>query len=224
MIDRHLGLNYFSLMTLKTAFLGAAILLAASYTAPSVAMAGTGGFSLSGHVNYGFAINDESASIPTLSYESPDNFGFGVGGRLGYTLPFGLYIGGLVDYYFGSEGGLSRPVNGSNNDPVTLDISTTSLHIAAEAGLDLAVSPWFVIRPLVGIGYYHIEGDFSLSGFADSVTSDGGSFVVSPGLTAQLHISKLLFLTAGAHAVIPTEHLETNQKSLTLSAGLGLQF
>lgn len=65
-----------------------------------------------------------------------DAFGTGFGGRLGYTLPNRIYIGGSALYHVGTKTDL---------------VEANVWYGGGEVGYDLAAGP-FVIRPYAGVG------------------------------------------------------------------------
>lgn len=75
-------------------------------------------------------------SAGALTGIGASGFGFGLGARAGYTLPFHLYLGAGLDYFFGS---------------------TQLFTIGPEVGYDLAlpVGLPFLLRPYVGFGLAH---------------------------------------------------------------------
>jgi hypothetical protein len=87
---------------------------------------------------------------------SSDGFGFGLGARAGYTLPFHLYLGGVIADYFG----------GGNSVFV----------VGPEVGYDLALPAGglpFLLRPYVGFGYAGLGGS--------TLIGAGHVFTVFPG-------------------------------------------
>jgi hypothetical protein len=78
-----------------------------------------------------------------------EGLAFGVGGRAGYTLDFGLYFGGLFDYWFGE----SEEVGFTPADTISTDYSAWDL--VGEVGYDFGVLPMLVIRPFGGFGVIH---------------------------------------------------------------------
>jgi hypothetical protein len=92
--------------------------------------------------------------------------GFGLGLRAGYTLPFHLYLGAGLDYFFGSLNLFS---------------------IAPEVGYDLALPAGglpFLLRPYVGVGYANIN----------ELGAVGGAFVVYPGFEFLYDVIPNLFV------------------------------
>jgi hypothetical protein len=104
---------------------------------------------------------------------------FGVGGRAGYTLDFGLYFGALFDYWFGG----SQEVGFPPADVIKTDYSAWDL--LGEAGYDFGVLPMLVIRPFGGFGVVHEDieictGPTCLEGSgSDAVGEFGGAVIVS---------------------------------------------
>jgi hypothetical protein len=79
------------------------------------------------------------------------NLNFGVGGRVGYTLNFNLYFGGLFDYWFGKSEEQTVPGAG------TISASAHGWDLMGEAGYDFGIVPTVVIRPFGGFGVFHAD-------------------------------------------------------------------
>jgi len=75
----------------------------------------------------------------TLGFGSND-YGVGLGGRAGYTMPYRLYLGGIANYHFGND----MNVEGISQ-------STRVGYFGPEAGYDLGVGK-VLLRPLLGFG------------------------------------------------------------------------
>ena len=88
-----------------------------------------------------------------------DNLNLGLGGRGGFTLVQGVYIGGLFDYFF-AEG------------------NAHLFDIGAEAGFDFAVGPDMMVRPFAGLGIASVR-DLPR---ATSAASDSDTFIELGGL------------------------------------------
>jgi hypothetical protein len=88
-----------------------------------------------------------------------DSLNLGIGGRGGFTLVQGVYVGGLFDYFFG-EGGAHL------------------FDLGAEAGFDFAITPEMMVRPFAGLGIAAVRacvGDFCESD-SDTFIELGGIF------------------------------------------------
>jgi hypothetical protein len=79
-----------------------------------------------------------------------DNLGLGFGGRAGYTLPFGLYLGGVFDYFLGTHQSQSVPGGG-----VSVSADASMWDAGGEVGYDLGLLPVLVLRPYLGFGNAH---------------------------------------------------------------------
>ncbi len=84
------------------------------------------------------------------------NLGFGARG--GYTLPQGVYIGGVADYFLGEE-------------------SAHFFDFGAEGGFDFAVSPMMMVRPFAGLGIASVRVCV-----ADVCESDSATFIELGGI------------------------------------------
>lgn len=74
-------------------------------------------------------------------------YSLGIGVRGGYTLDFGLYLGGMFTYFIGTEDeGMSAVTAGG-----TVTASAHYLEILAEVGYDVWIAK-FVLRPYLGMG------------------------------------------------------------------------
>jgi hypothetical protein len=88
-----------------------------------------------------------------------DNLNLGLGGRGGFTLVQGVYIGGVVDYFFG-------------------EANAHLFDIGAEGGFDFAIGPDMMVRPFAGLGIAAVRacvGDYCQSD-SDTFIELGGLF------------------------------------------------
>jgi hypothetical protein len=74
-----------------------------------------------------------------------DNLNLGFGARGGYTLPNGIYLGGIFDYFIGES---QSVIMGGTS--ITADAHMWD--IAAEGGFDFALTETVMIRPFIGLG------------------------------------------------------------------------
>ncbi|HEY6728219.1 MAG TPA: outer membrane beta-barrel protein [Polyangiaceae bacterium] len=116
---------------------------------------------------YGVYVGEASDVIP-----SP--YGVGVGGRAGYTLGPGLYAGAEGNYFFGAS--RSFPEYGD------VEGSLNILHYGVVAGYDLGVNPWFVVRPVLGVGAARVTAVVRVEGLSGDVSQTG--FVLAAGAEA----------------------------------------
>ena len=108
-----------------------------------------------------------------LRFASEDlNLGLGVRG--GYTLSQGIYIGGLIDYWFGEED--------ENNafGVARTSVSYSAWDFFAVIGYDAGLTPSITIRPFGGFGLVHTEyevcgGALGLQGCSDGDETDAGA-------------------------------------------------
>lgn len=116
----------------------------------------------------------------------PDPYRFGLGGRLGLSLPMSIYLGASVDYFFGQS-----------VTALDIDQSSSVLQTMARVGYELGVWP-LNVRPVLGLGWARnaIELDGALvPGSAESESSD--NFVLAPGVDVDVSLG-LISLSAEA--------------------------
>ncbi len=100
-----------------------------------------------------------------LGFGTSDYDLFGLGVRGGYTLPMNVYVGGLLQYNFGSD-------------------HFHSFEFGAEGGYDIDVGP-VVIRPYLGLGYYNIGYSVDIPTVSVAgITAGGGNISGSQGYFA----------------------------------------
>ena len=108
-----------------------------------------------------------------VSYGS-DHLNVGLTARGGYTLPFGLYVGGMGDYFFESDD-LLAPGGRAKGSAWDLGV---------EAGYDFGLLGAFVLRPYLGAGNAHGNTTFcSITGGA-CTENTGNDFFFALGGTA----------------------------------------
>jgi len=149
------------------------------------------------------------------NYElSANAYGLGLGARGGYTLGFGLYVGGQLEYFFGG----SAKSQSSN-------LSLSVWQLQAEVGYDLGLAPTFVLRPQLGLGVAGFHDDFcfddAVNGHACRDLSDN-YFALAPGAVALLDVGPV-FLSAEArvNVILATGQ---SQSALFLGVGAGMVF
>jgi hypothetical protein len=115
------------------------------------------------------AFAEPQAGVPTatagrvqvqvgLSYGS-DNLEVGLTARAGYTLPMGVHVGALIDYFFETTD-LMAPGGTSK---------LSAWNLGVEAGYDFGLGPAIVLRPFVGSGNIHGSTTFcSILGGSDA--------------------------------------------------------
>lgn len=129
-------------------------------------------------------------------------------------MDFGLYVGGAFHYYLGE----SEKFEGA-------EISTNIYQFGAELGYDLGLSPEFVLRPKLGIGYG--TGSASVSAGGLTVSASEGGFAFTPGLQGLYSLGQA-FLSADVRYNIfstqPEGQPSTNSSGLLLGIGAGFAF
>jgi len=107
-----------------------------------------------------------------------DNLSLGFGARGGYTLPMGVYVGGLFDYFIGES--QSETLGGT-----TVSASAHLWDIGAEGGYDFALTNELMIRPFLGIGLATATGDICMDQIGGPMcvhASNDDSFIEVGGL------------------------------------------
>lgn len=74
-----------------------------------------------------------------------DDLNLGLGARGGYTLPNGVYIGGMFDYFIGVSETLMSTGTSISQEAHMWDIG-------AEGGFDFALTDAVMVRPFLGLG------------------------------------------------------------------------
>jgi hypothetical protein len=95
----------------------------------------------------------------------------GVTARAGYTSSFGLYLGGLADYFFESTD-LSAPGGTAKGSAWDLGV---------EAGYDFGLRGAIVLRPYVGVGNAHTSTTFCPIVASPCTESDDDDFFFQLG-------------------------------------------
>jgi hypothetical protein len=122
----------------------------------------------------GYGINNIA---PSGASDSFNIYGFGIGVRAGYTLPFRLYLGGMFTYNLG----FSR-------DTLVGSVTGRIMPLGVEAGYDLELE-LLTIRPYLGLGVGLAGGDLKLD------ASNGTTkFALWPGVLAMYNITDQLFV------------------------------
>jgi hypothetical protein len=129
--------------------------------------------------------------------DDPWRAGFGVNG--GYTLRNALYLGGNFEYFFGQSYG----DDGAGD-------SAKIWQLTAEAGYDVALAPYAVLRPKLGAGVatlqYElcIELDCERESESDFTMLPGAALIfMAPGFRISADIRyQLIFAQDAPHAVI----------------------
>jgi hypothetical protein len=108
-----------------------------------------------------------------VSYGS-DHLNVGLTARGGYTVPFGLYVGGMGDYFF--EGDASSAPGGTAKG--------SAWDLGVEAGYDFGLLGAFVLRPYLGAGIAHGNTTFCPITGGACTENAGNDFFFELGGTA----------------------------------------
>jgi hypothetical protein len=148
------------------------------------------------------AIEGYDASVQ-LGSGFVDTYGLGMGARLGYTFPQGIYVGADVTHYFGNS--------------VTLETGSVAAHatfLGAEGGYKFFPSRHWEVRPYVFAGPAFIRTVQNPPFRSESVTR----FAIQPGLLTAYHFGDA-FVSAEAKV-----HVTPDPTALTVFGGAGLGF
>lgn len=142
-----------------------------------------------GGLQYGIFMGDDEGDPP-----NPYNLGLNVRG--GYTLDMGLYVGGVVDYFFGESKEVG--VAGFNTE-----VSMNIYQLGAEVGYDLGLSPTFVLRPKLGLGYGTGVGEVEFNGSTSE--SDESGLAITPGVQGLFDLGGLFLSVEGRYNIFNIE-------------------
>jgi hypothetical protein len=103
-----------------------------------------------------------------------ENLAFGLGVRGGYTLSQGIYIGGLMDYWFGDDD------NDDFGNLVQAEVDRSFWDFMGVVGYDAGLTPTITLRPFGGFGFVHGEVEacsaaFGLQQCIDNDETDAGA-------------------------------------------------
>ncbi len=132
-----------------------------------------------------------------------DTYGLGMGARVGYTFPSGIYAGADVTHYFGNT-----------VTTTTGDVGAHATFVGAEGGYKLFPTRKWEVRPYVFVGPAFIRSVQAVPFSSESVTR----FAVQPGLLAAYHFGNV-FVSAEAKA-----HITPTPNALTVFGGAGMGF
>jgi len=143
-----------------------------------------------------------------------DDRDVGLGGRFGFTLPMGLYLGAQGEHFFGTSSTVGGPLG-------SVSTSVSFNHFAGEVGFDFVPHPRLVLRPLVGFGA--AQGTSQLCTRLGNTTSCGESesswrFALTTGAWAAV------FLTGGWHVGLDGRLVVVDDNFYALGAFLGYAF
>ncbi len=191
-----------SLITLA----GLAIAASASAAEPFTA----GKIQAGGGLNYGIFMGDDDQ-------DPPNPYGLGLGLGAGYTLGFGLYLGGEFNYFFGST-----------EETSGVETSMNIMQFGANVGYDLGLSPQFVLRPMLGIG--SATGYTESTGGGLSFEADESGLMIPIGAQALYSMGSWYLSGQARYAIfnITTEtggtETDWNGNGLILGVGAGAAF
>jgi hypothetical protein len=110
-----------------------------------------------------------------VGYGFKDGVGLGLGGRVGYTLPMNVYLGGTFVYHLGKT-----------QSTAFGDVKTHLYYVGVEGGYDINAAP-VVIRPYLGLGFatasVSIPGGTSGGFTIPAATVSDTKFAAWPGAT-----------------------------------------
>lgn len=172
--------------------LSMAAIAAASFLSAAPAAAAApftrGSGSMIGSLQYG-AYNGDGINNP---------YGMGLNGRAGGTLSSDVYLGGLLEYFFG----------GDSQSP------SSNFQIMAEGGYDLAIGPTVVFRPKLGAGVSSIKlGEIAITKFA---VAPGAGLVLTAG-------SLYLSFDARFNMVLGIPDENADESAFILGGGFGIK-
>jgi hypothetical protein len=123
-----------------------------------------------------------------------DSYGIGLGLKGGYTLPSRVYIGGNLNYHFGS----SAEFNGAQ-------ISQSTWYVGPEAGYDFGVGS-VIVRPVVGVGMGFNSGQISgVEVAGDDPTTTRVRPYIAPGASVHYPIGDF-FVGADSRVMIMSDN------------------
>jgi len=117
-------------------------------------------------------------------YGFGDGFDFGLGARLGTTLDYGVYVGGLFVYHFGKSYDETR-----------------SLYAGAELGYSARSTTGVTVRPYALMGYFRAMAEVKVS--SEQASNSEGSFFLGSGLLLQVQSGRMVFGIDGRYTHAP---------------------
>lgn len=138
-----------------------------------------------------------------------DDLNLGFGGRAGYTLDFGLYVGGMGEYFLGTS-----------DDAGGVETSFSAWMLGGEVGYDLGVAQGLVIRPALTIALAGVTAEVCVNaaGLGGGCT-DGSDEEMDIGIGAQ-GLYNLGGLQLGAELRYMVKELE----AIIFGANVGMIF
>ncbi len=130
---------------------------------------------------------------------------FGLGARVGYTLPQRIYVGGTFVYHFGEGNEIA---------------SVSAFYPAGEVGYDIRIGR-ATIRPYGGGGVLFVHSSFDFMGQSQSKTASSG--VLFPGVAAFYDIPNASGFYVGGDARLLFS-LDGGNPSFGVFANAGIRF
>ena len=121
-------------------------------------------------------------------------YGIGLGVNGGYTLGFGLFVGGQFDYYFG--GSEETEFAGS-----TLEFNAKVFDFMGQVGYDIGLSPDFVLRPQAGVGLASFGGKICAGGRCESPDRES-HFALVPGVKALYDVGPVMLTGEASYQMV----------------------
>lgn len=143
-----------------------------------------------------------------------DDRDVGLGGRFGFTLPVGVYVGAQGEHFFGRSSAAGSPL-------ASVSTSRSFSHLDAEVGFDFVPHARLVLRPLVGFGAEQRSAELCTRlGDATSCGESNSSwrFALATGAWAAV------FLAGGWHAGLDARVVVVDDHFYALGAFLGYAF
>lgn len=128
----------------------------------------------------------------TLGLGTQETYGFGVGAKIGYTLPSRVYFGAVGAYHIGNQ-----------TEALGNTISNKTWFIGPEAGYDVGVGP-VILRPVIGLGLAFRNQSANGPGISNTGNQSDTRLYVSPGASAIYPIGNF-FVGGDARLMFTTE-------------------
>lgn len=153
------------------------------------------------------------AVLGSYGTANPQNLGLGLRGGYHFTSFLPLYLGGVGQYFFGSQ-------SSSKDFGETTTRSLRFMYFAAEGGPTLDLLPDITIRPYVGVGL-GLNKDETCS---DSAGCSGGTKIkltITPGVVGLYRIDSFFFGPDLRYVIVPGGGLASGFV-ISATAGLSL--
>ena len=156
-------------------------------------------------LQYGIDLEDHDTDL--------NFYGLGFGARGGYTLDFGLYVGGQFEYFFGGS-----------EEAAGIEISASVWQLQAEAGYDIGLGPTFALRPQLGLGLAGISAEVCIDDMMGGQACGDDSetdFALSPGALAMYDVGPVFLTGELRFNMIMAEE---SANALFIGVGAGMPF